>query len=60
MLRAALGFFVVGLLAYILGAYNFAGLSIELGRILLTVFLVLAALSIIGGLLFGRSPKLLR
>ncbi len=58
MLRAAIGFFVLGLLAYILGAGNIAGLSMEVGRLLLFVFVGLAVLSFIGTLITGRKPKL--
>lgn len=55
MLRLALLFFVLALIA---GVFNFggiAGVSMELARILLFVFLVLAVLSLLGGLL-GRHP----
>ena len=38
MLRAALVFFVLGLLAIIFGATGFAGLSIDIGRTLLIAF----------------------
>jgi len=59
MLRAAVMFFVIGLLAILLGAYNIAGLSIEIGKILLIVFLVLAVISLVAGLISGRNPKIL-
>ena len=55
MLRAAIAFFVIGLLAFALGAGGIAGLSIELGKTLLFVFLVLAVLSFIVNLLRGRK-----
>jgi uncharacterized membrane protein YtjA (UPF0391 family) len=57
MLRATLAFFVIGLVAVLLGAYGIAGLSIELGKTLLTVFIVLAVISFAGSLLTGRSLK---
>jgi len=57
MLRAAISFFIIGLLALILGAYNIAGLSIELGRLLLFVFLALAIVSALVSLITGRTPK---
>jgi uncharacterized membrane protein YtjA (UPF0391 family) len=58
MLRAAIAFFVIGLLAYALGAGGIAGLSVELGKTLLVVFLILAVLSFIVNLLRGRGPKI--
>lgn len=59
MIRAAIGFFILGLLAIMLGASNVAGLSIEVGKTLLFVFLALAVLSALVGLVSGRSPKIL-
>ncbi len=57
MLRAALGFFVLGLVAILLGANGVAGLSMEIGRMLLWVFLILAVISGLAYLVTGRSPK---
>jgi len=57
MLRAALGFFVLAIIAILLGANGIAGVSLEVGRLLLFVFLVLAVLSGIAGLISGRSTK---
>ena len=54
MLRAAIGFFILALLAYLLGAGGVAGMSLEIGRILIGVFLVLAVISFVGGMLTGR------
>lgn len=54
MLRAALGFFVVALVAILFGATGFAGVSMEIGRTLLFVFLVLAAISFVIGIIGGR------
>jgi uncharacterized membrane protein YtjA (UPF0391 family) len=59
MIRSAIMFFVLGLVAMLLGAYNVAGVSMEIGRILLGVFLVLAVLSFLGHLITGRSNKAL-
>ncbi len=53
MFRAALVFFALAILAYILGATGVAGVSMEIGRILLVVFLVLAALGAAVGLISG-------
>jgi uncharacterized membrane protein YtjA (UPF0391 family) len=60
MIRAAIGFFVLGLLAVLLGANNVAGLSIEMGKMLLFVFIVLAILSAVVGMISGRGTKVLR
>lgn len=57
MLRAALIFFVLGLVAMFLGATGVAGLSIEIGKTVLYVFLALTVVSLIIGLITGRSPK---
>ena len=59
MLQAALWFFVIGLIAMVLGASGVAGLSLEIGRMLLGIFLVLAVITFVAGLLTGRTPKTL-
>lgn len=53
MLRAALGFFVLALVAILLGAGNIAGISMEIGRMLLVVFLILAVISFVAGIVSG-------
>ncbi len=50
MLRAAFGFFVLALLSIIFGAIGLAGISIEIGKILLAVFLIFAIISFLGSL----------
>lgn len=57
MLRAALGFFILALIAMVLGAGNIAGISMEIGRMLLVVFLILAVISLVAHLVTGRSPN---
>ncbi len=57
MLRAAITFFVLGLVAMLFGAYGIAGVSIEVGKILLMVFIVLAILSFVVGLIRGGDSK---
>jgi uncharacterized membrane protein YtjA (UPF0391 family) len=57
MLRAAIAFFVLGLLAILFGANGFAGMSMEIGRTLLFVFLVLAAISFVVSLVTGRGAR---
>lgn len=60
MLRAAIVFFVLGLIAILFGATGFAGVSLEIGRTLLIVFLILAAISFVASLVTGgkRTPYL--
>jgi len=45
MLRTAIAFFVLAIVSMLLGLGGLAGVSMEIGRLLLTVFLVLAILS---------------
>lgn len=56
MLKAAIIFFVLALVAMLFGASGFAGVSMEIGRTLLIVFLVLALLSFIASL-FGNNGR---
>lgn len=57
MLRAALAFFVLALVAILFGASGIAGVSMDIGKTLLFVFLVLAVISLVVGLVSGRNPK---
>ncbi|HMN69783.1 MAG TPA: DUF1328 domain-containing protein [Bdellovibrionales bacterium] len=57
MLRAGLVFLALALIAYVLGATGVAGISMEIGRILLMVFLVLAVIGVAAGLIGGGRPK---
>lgn len=58
MLRAAIAFFVLALVSMLFGAYGIAGLSVEIGKLLLTVFLVLAVISFFVGMIGGKSPQI--
>ncbi len=60
MLRAALGFFVLALIAVILGTSGVAGVSMEIGRALLVVFLILAVISFVAGIVSGRGGPAIR
>ena len=60
VLRAAILFFVLALVAMIFGATGFAGLSMDIGKTLVTIFLVLAVLSFLANILLGRNAKVLR
>jgi len=57
MLNAAITFFVIGLVAYLLGAGGIAGLSVSIGQTLLVVFLVLAIISFLFSLVSGKKPN---
>jgi len=46
----AIVFFIIALVAYVLGARGMAGMSAGIGRTLLFVFLVLAVILVIVGL----------
>lgn len=54
MIRAAIMFFVIALVAFALGAYGIAGLSMEIGRILLVIFIALSIVMFLTSLLRGR------
>lgn len=58
MLRAAIVFFVIALVAMLLGATGFAGLTMDIGKTLLFVFLVLAVISFIASLVTGRKGNI--
>ena len=51
MTRAAISFFILGLVAILFGAYGYAGISAGVGKILLMIFLTLAILSFIGSVM---------
>ncbi|MGZ3774782.1 MAG: DUF1328 domain-containing protein [Pseudobdellovibrionaceae bacterium] len=57
MLRAAIAFFVLAIIAYIFGASGVAGMSMEVGRSLLIVFLVLAVISFLINLVGRRGHQ---
>ena len=58
MIRAALAFFIFGLIAILLGATGVAGLASEIGKTLLMVFLVLAVSSFLVGIFTGKKASL--
>lgn len=57
MIRAAIGFFVLALISFLLGANNIAGVSMEIGRMLLIVFVALAAISFGVALFTGKKIR---
>lgn len=59
MLRASLAFFILALIAMLFGAYGFAGMSVDIARTLLIVFLILSVISFVAGQVTGRDTKIL-
>jgi uncharacterized membrane protein YtjA (UPF0391 family) len=60
MVRASIAFFIIGLISYVLGANSIAGVSVELGKVLLLVFIGLAVLSFVFSLITGsRNERVL-
>jgi uncharacterized membrane protein YtjA (UPF0391 family) len=53
LIGLAVIFFIIAILAYVLGARGVAGMSAGIGRTLLFVFLVLAVILVIVGLVRG-------
>lgn len=60
MLRAALGFFVLALIAILFGATGLVGISMEVGRTLLAIFLILSVIAIIASLVSDKAPNVHR
>ena len=57
MLKAALIFFVLALIAMLFGANGIAGMNLNISQTYVWVFLVLAVVSGLIGLFSGRPPK---
>ena len=55
MLRWALIFLVIGLVAAVLGFTNIAGASIEIAKVLFYIFLVIFLVLLVLGLIAGRK-----
>ena len=60
MLQAAVTFFVLALVAMVFGAYGFAGVSMDVGHSLLVIFLILATISFVAGMVTGRNNNVLQ
>ncbi len=57
MIRAAIAFFVIAVVAFLLGLGGVAGISLDIGRTLLIVFLVLSVLSFLYSIVTGKGPR---
>ena len=58
MLSWALTFFVVAIIAAVLGFTSIAGAAAGIAKILFFIFLVLSLVALVGGALRGRPPQL--
>jgi uncharacterized membrane protein YtjA (UPF0391 family) len=58
MVRAAIAFFILGLISMLFGAYGVAGVSVEVGKLLLTVFVIMAVVSFVVSLVTGKKTNL--
>jgi uncharacterized membrane protein YtjA (UPF0391 family) len=58
MIQASIAFFILAILAYVFGAYNIAGVSLEIGKTFLLVFLILAIISFLYSMFTGSRLKL--
>jgi uncharacterized membrane protein YtjA (UPF0391 family) len=56
MLYWAVVFFVIAVIAGVLGFGGIATAAVDIARILFFIFIVLFAISLIAGLLTGRAP----
>ena len=56
MLSWALTFFILAIVAGLLGFFALAGLAAEIAKILLFAFLVLLLISVFSGAVRGRAP----
>ncbi len=57
MLRVSIACFFLCLLALALGAYEIGGVSLELGRLLMFVFLILSIVSFVASLVTDRKME---
>ena len=57
MLRASIAFFVIGLLALLFGATGIGGVSLEIGKTILGIFVVLAVISYVVSLLGNKGSS---
>ena len=56
MLRWALIFFIIALVAALFGFGGVAGMAADVGKLLFVAFLVIAAIALISGLASARRP----
>ena len=59
MFRAAVLFFILGIFSYFIGMNNIGGLSMEVGRMILIVFILFSLISFLSGFLRRKRVKVL-
>jgi uncharacterized membrane protein YtjA (UPF0391 family) len=57
MIRAAIAFFVLAILAYVFGANGIAGVSMEIGKSLIAIFVILAILAFVMSMFTNRKIR---
>lgn len=57
MLRAAITFFLMGLLSFIFGLYDIAGVTFYAGKLLFIIFVLFAFTSFIAAITTGKPEK---
>ncbi len=57
MIQTSIVFFVLAIVAYVFGAYGIAGVTLEIGKTLLWIFIILSAISFIYSLFSDRKLK---
>jgi hypothetical protein len=55
MLKAAITFFILGILSMVFGLLNVGGISVEFGEMILWVFFIFALMSFIGSMNIERK-----
>jgi uncharacterized membrane protein YtjA (UPF0391 family) len=57
MFNAALSFFLIAILAFIFGAYGIAGISVDIGKIILSIFLGLSIIAFFTSFISKKQKK---
>jgi hypothetical protein len=58
MLRAAITFFLIGLVSFLLGERGLLRVSADVGKLLLLIFFMFSALSFVAAVTVGRTDQL--
>jgi len=60
MIRTAIAFFILGLVAILLGANGFGGFSLAVGKTIFVVFIILSILSYFANFLIVKQKRIKR
>lgn len=55
MIRTSIAFFILAIIAFAYGAFGIAGISIEIGKMFLYFFLIIAIISFVLSLVTGKK-----